>query len=349
MNKTLQHFKPIWISLIEILCLFVLGGVIMHVIKSKSEESKEYLYFFSVSPNTRVRFSHGNLQFNVALGEHLCADGTIQPGSWRFAEHQWDFVGDAEKGTVYYNGEKCNNAKLSNKYDGWIDLFGWGTSGYNQKYPYMTKTNTNKYGDGARDIAGTYYDWGVYNQIGSDTIGIWRTLTNDEWAYLFHERENAQLLFGMGCVNEVNGVIILPDNWECPKNIEFTPSTEKGLTWGKNFHKYECEENEYYYNGNADNYSHNKYTIEEWDKLEKNGAIFLPTTGYRHYYNHVEIDYIGSHGCYYASTQKCKQDEYGIDNLVYNLTFYDKWLIPQEQNYSRSNGYSVRLVKEISE
>lgn len=48
--------------------------------------------YFSVSPTTTVLFSPGNLQYTTN-GTHLCADGTTQTGTWRFAEHQWDIVG----------------------------------------------------------------------------------------------------------------------------------------------------------------------------------------------------------------------------------------------------------------
>ena len=179
---------------------------------------------YSVSPTRKVWFSAGNLQFNAAMGSHNRADGTTAPGTWRFAEHQWDFVGDAEKGTVYENGVKCDNALISSSYGGWIDLFGWATSGYRdlndphvrRYYPYSwendrIENDVNEYGYGPSsvyhqfqiytnyDLTGEYanYDWGVYNAIsnGGNAPGQWRTLLNQyssnystseitEWAYL---------------------------------------------------------------------------------------------------------------------------------------------------------------------
>ena len=82
---------------------------------------------FSVAPDKQILFSSGNLQFNAAQGSHSCADGSIQQGTWRFAEHQWDYVGDAENGNVYQNDVKSDNALISDTYDGWIDLFSWGS------------------------------------------------------------------------------------------------------------------------------------------------------------------------------------------------------------------------------
>ena len=73
---------------------------------------------FSVSPTQQVRFSRGNLQYNAALNSHATADGNTLQGTWRFAEHQYDIIGTA-------------NVNSSSNYNGWIDLFGWGTSGWN--------------------------------------------------------------------------------------------------------------------------------------------------------------------------------------------------------------------------
>ena len=89
---------------------------------------------FSVSDSTKVYFSQGNLQYQASTN------------TWRFAEHQFDIVG-------------FDNKNISEKYNGWIDLFGWGTSGYSGKNPYMTSTGYSDYGDGTNDIARTNYDW----------------------------------------------------------------------------------------------------------------------------------------------------------------------------------------------
>ena len=79
---------------------------------------------FSVSADQQVYFSQGNLQYQASTN------------TWRFAEHQWDYVGGTgasypydECGNVYANGVKCSNNEISSNYSGGIDLFGWGTSG----------------------------------------------------------------------------------------------------------------------------------------------------------------------------------------------------------------------------
>ena len=176
---------------------------------------------YSVSPTRKVWFSAGNLQFNAAMGSHNRADGTTAPGTWRIAERQWDYVGDASKGTVYENGVKCDNTLISSTYGGWIDLFGWATSGYRdlndphvrRYYPYSWENDriqngVNEYGYGPSVTSTGFnsainyhlmdeyanYDWCVYNAIsnGGNTPGQWRVLTNiysptvenREWYYL---------------------------------------------------------------------------------------------------------------------------------------------------------------------
>ena len=145
---------------------------------------------FFVSPTKRVIFSKGYLQFNPSLGTHTRADGTTAPGTWRFAEQQTDFI----------TGDTIVNAT----YDGWIDDFAWGTSGWSGSgatyyQPYDGYNSEDTYGipdsvgklfgpQGEYDLTGdyAYADWGVYNPIsnGGDKPGMWRTLTRDEFKSL---------------------------------------------------------------------------------------------------------------------------------------------------------------------
>ena len=213
----------------------------------------------------KVQFAQGNLQYQAS--SH----------TWRFAEHQYDIVGDATIGSVYENGVKSDNTAISGDYDGWIDLFGWGT-GIN---PTLATKEAGDY------LA--YSEWGN-NVIQNGTGYTWRTLTSEENVYLFHDRTNAATLFGLGSVNGVNGVILLPDDWTMPAGLSFTPSTTKGLGWNGT----------YYFNENADNYSHNTYTTAEWTVMESAGAVFLPAAGYR---EGTEVSLVGIAIDYWLATQ----------------------------------------------
>ena len=142
---------------------------------------------FFVSPTKRVIFSKGYLQFNPTLGTHTRADGTTAPGTWRFAEQQTDFI---ETDSI-----------VSATYNGWIDDFAWGTSGwsgsgatYYQPYDGYNYDGLSEIPDSVGKLFGpqgeyaltgdyAYADWGVYNPIsnGGDKPGMWRTLSPDEF------------------------------------------------------------------------------------------------------------------------------------------------------------------------
>ena len=129
---------------------------------------------FSVSANKKVYFSKGNLQYQASTN------------TWRFAENQWDRIG-------------TGNSNISSSNTGWIDLFGWGTSGYNHGatcyQPWSTSTtcsNYYAYGSSTNHLYNSTgkADWG-YNAIlnGGNQEKQWRTLTggdNGEWEYLLN-------------------------------------------------------------------------------------------------------------------------------------------------------------------
>ena len=235
---------------------------------------------FSVSPNHKVRFSKGNLQYQASTD------------SWRFAEHQYDYIGEA-------------NMNISDAYSGWIDLFGWGTG----NAPTKTSTSVSDYS--------SFIDWGM-NPVSNagNEAGLWRTLSKDEWLYLFHDRADYDKLFGWGKVAGVSGVILLPDNWVKPSGVSF---------WS-------------YSEGNAnDHISDNTYTVSQWQKMEDAGAVFLPAAGYR---DETRVIFSGLIGYYWSSTQ------YDSD-YAYILYFETTYLGPQDYYY-RGGGRSVRLVHVLT-
>ena len=277
---------------------------------------------FSVSPTKKVRFSKGNLQYNAALGTHQCADGTTKQGTWRFAEHQWDYVGNATEGTVYENDVKCNNALISSNYNGWIDLFGWGTSGWNSGakayQPWATSTNDKDYYPGnskENDLRGSYInaDWGVYNSIenGGNAPEMWYTLTYAENQYLLQERTNAENLVGKAIVNGVAGYVILPDEWSIPDGLQFQPSIS--------------------------DWSINHYTVEQWEQMEKNGAAFFPR-GKRRIYGTTIDDEDGE---YWTASRSINYIDLAaimmrLDESGYTIA-----------SGGRHNGHMVRLVQDV--
>lgn len=212
---------------------------------------------FSVNASRHVYFSQGNLQYQASTG------------TWRFAEKQWDYVGTQTPdvhgnygGTV--NGSDNNN--ISSIYNGWIDLFGWGTSGYplnNRHYQPWDSDDDLYYGpDGGNNgpDGGRLSDWGIYAiSNGGNQAVLWKTLTNYEWDYVFNTRSTSSgIRYAKAQVNNVNGVILVPDNWS----------------------------SSYYtlYNTNSStaSFSSNVINSSFWlNSLEANGAVFLPAAGHR--------------------------------------------------------------------
>ena len=262
---------------------------------------------FSVSSNTTVYFSPGNLQWSATNGgttqtSHTVAVGRTATGTWRFALHQWDVVGSG-------------NSQASLSYTGWIDLFGWGTSGYSIKYPYNTSRDTTGYATGTSDIASTNYDWGVFNSIynpitnSTDSPGTWRTLTHNEWDYLLNTRSTSSgIRYAKAVVNGMSGLIILPDNWR--SSVYALSSTN---TPGAAF-------------------TSNTITASNWATLESAGAIFLPAAGMR---NNTSVVDVGLQACYWTSSAVYTDAKMW---LVGNSTLLNSACV-------RYTALSVRLVK----
>ena len=176
---------------------------------------------FSVSETKKVYFSSGNLQYHCKNKE------------WRFAPLQYDIVGE-------------DNKKISEDYDGYIDLFGWGTG----NKPTLVSSNDIDYA--------TFTDWGTKIDDGN----VWRTLTKDEWTYIIEGRENSSEKYGVAEVAGMQGLILLPDGWVLPAGLSFNSGFASDE--GKRFYK-----------------EKNNYTSEDWQKMESAGAVFLPCSGYR--------------------------------------------------------------------
>ena len=285
---------------------------------------------FSISADAAVQFSQGNLQFNAAQGQHQRADGTISHGTWKLADTQLDFVG-------------TDNDNLAENYDGWIDLFGWGTSGFDNTAndPYAINFQPWASSDSSYYVSGMYeynrtgygpsynmqdmhlvgtsanYDWGVYNAIsnGGGQPGLWRVLSANEIRYLLQQRPNAELLHGLANVDGVKGLILLPDYWVLPQGVSFSPAR-------------------------TDTYS-NKYTLSDWAKMQSAGAVFLPMAGYR-YGVRTEERGLNSNGGYWTSTTWENDEEWHS----YEFTFYFDGIDSRYESW-RPTGNSVRLVQEV--
>ena len=181
---------------------------------------------------------------------------------WRFAPHQYDYIGKAnitvEEGTP----------ALADS----IDLFARSSNNPKTAFGLTVGWDYN-----CEDYWGDFLDWGT-NVINGEPAGTWRTLSESEWTYLFFSRTDADKLFGFTTVGDITGLVVLPDGWTTPQGVTFTPSTEHGLEYYKDG---------YYKAYNYDFSTRNVYTFADWLKMEAAGAVFLPAAGYR---THVAVD-----------------------------------------------------------
>ena len=257
---------------------------------------------FTINANgDKVRFSQGNLQYQATTR------------TWRFAEHQWDYVGDA-------------NSNIGAAYSGWIDLFGWGTG----NNPTLASENESDYG--------IFVDWGKNAIAGGGSPAIlWRTLTIDEWEYLLNKRANASTKKASGNVGGVHGLILLPDSWTLPSGCKFNACFASD--------REDWTHNSYTTNNlqilqdllqnmepEMEDWTHNSYTLAQWAKMEAAGAVFLPAAGNR---LGKGVYGVGSYGFCWSSTPNTEFDAYYVNlGSDYSGTINDL----------RCTGQSVRLI-----
>ena len=253
---------------------------------------------FSVAPGKQVYFSKGNLQATT--------ENKGESWTWSFATNQWDFVGNQ----VANNAIKGRSVVSDN---GTVDLFIWSIS--DQYYGIHVLENHFD----------PLVDWGN-NPIsnGGNQPNLWRTLTQDEWAYLLQTREDAANRYGFAKVNDIPGVVFLPDEWTLPSGLAFTPGATGTSTITGNWSEVAAT---------------NIYDINQWHAMEENGAVFLPAAGDR---NRTDVFADGYVGYYWSAT------------LVSNgtkaccIAFFNSSRFFQNYAFDRNEyGLSVRLVQDV--
>ncbi len=260
---------------------------------------------FTVDAGKTVKFSKGNLQATYNGSSWI----------WGFAEHQWDYIGNAA-GNTSINGNGTVSA------NGTVDLFGWvGASSTwtgAAQYGISNSTVTNNV-DGYGNVGGEAQKvvWGA-------TVGAgWRTLTSPEWLYLLNTRETGITVnstdharYTLAIINtdgtEVKGLIIFPDG--------YTGGTPAGVTWGTI---------------NAKSTYDTTCTSAGWTALEAAGCVFLPAAGYRTASNVTDA---GDGGGYWSCSS-------GTADKAIGPYFESNWMSIQYIS-SRKYGYSVRLVRD---
>lgn len=299
---------------------------------------------FSVSKaGGKVFFSKGNLQYIGSAGTPY----------WKFADNQYDYLGTT-------TGQNSNSATVDR------DLFGWGTSGWdNGNYFYQPYCTSNTkvspyvasigYGYGpkynnsvAYNLEGDYAnaDWG-YNAISNGSAtNKWRTMNHNEWVWLLGPNGNGSNpapIPGTNCRNSsyVNGTANARFTYATINTGKgsvngliifpdlYLAGTPTGVTWGviNNHSKYSTQ-----------------CTSTGWDALKESGCVFLPAAGRR---DGTSINYcndIEAKGLYWSSDRNAPQTAYCLRFGHY------KYIEPsQGGGIYRYLGYSVRLVTNYTE
>ena len=117
--------------------------------------------------------------------------------------------------------------------------------------------------------------------------------------------------YAKACVNNMNGVILLPDDWNSSQYTLFSTDTF-----------------------NAD-FVTNTISEAVWNRdLAPYGCVFLPCSGHRAY---TSVYNIGTYGGYWSSS-------YYDNTHAYDVNFDSSNLRPQGF-HERCVGYAVRLVR----
>ena len=309
---------------------------------------------FSVSDDLRVSIARSNLKCYTT--------DEWDSWSWSFMENPWDIVETTNLANANYVGATAIGLFCWGT-SGHSAFF--SDSHYGQYWqPYNTTNSRTDYGpieeiDGViynyKDLTGDYKngDWGV--EAGSiEGYSTWRTPTKNEYMYLFGLKNNtatgsksdldAALAssdsdpdhrysrrvnnWGIGKVNGVIGMIIVPDHFVDPTGGSFSfgymqpqsSSAPQPLSYK------------------------NTFSEEGWKPMEAAGAIFMPVAGVRsgtsftnsrtaRYWTSSMNETIGNA----SGNLECYQ--LGFNEYLYNLRVVRE---------NRGTGRAVRLVRDLN-
>lgn len=252
----------------------------------------------------------GSKKVRFALGNLQYQAST---GLWRFASDQWTYIGNAAGNTT---------SSSRSTQTAWIDLFGYGTSGVT--YDPTQYGGSGSYASG--NIYNTTNDWGV-NPIsnGGNQPNKWRTLSRDEFSYLLNDRislttANKLHIPSVTLFNGYKGTIILPDNYK------------DSLTEGSILNR----------TGWWDDLNGNTVSQDDWNRLAKGGAVFLPLCGVRSGKN-TTVSYVSNtrQGWYWTSQwSNYNSKPYIVSFNTGGESFWD--------THPASYGCAVRLVRDVN-
>ena len=228
-------------------------------------------------------------------------------GKWRLAPYQYHRCfkqnDEVEDGYANWMGD-----------DKWTEIFWWGAWTEGGR-PDLANDDTPEDYNVPLDADGNISAPCAYGKQ-------WTVLTDSEWEYLLNKRADAVAKRFGAVVEGVSGVLVLPDVWATPEGIppfvtEFDVNDEEDIP--------------------------NRYSAEEWLKMEAAGALFLPDG----------FNWMGSLGVFsfYYDYQTRTKDQNGIGVCMFYIphnSIYDPVSVKEEGNTGwpcAQTACEVRLVQ----
>ncbi|MBO4476391.1 MAG: hypothetical protein J5737_06700 [Bacteroidales bacterium] len=224
----------------------------------------------------KVVFAPGNLQAVLATKPKSNVPGTAS--EWRFAAHQYDAIGASMPGD---EREHSINSLQVPMVGDVIDLFAWvggDATGYTGDYAddmykcgilYPSGSDIDILTGTTDNYSGLLCDWGhnvINTPEGDYPADTWRILTKNEWYKVVLNRGCLRLRATItdGGNPVAYGYVLTPDQYEHPAGVpEFNKATKDKSSYLDS----SC--------------SDDVFTLEQWEKLEGAGCVFLPITNIR--------------------------------------------------------------------
>lgn len=216
---------------------------------------------FSIASNQKVKFSKGLLAATISSGPTNTYNYTAS--DWYILDKQYQVSAINDTYTNSQSTDYDANIGNTNIYFEWVGAsatyntyglnnfmcsMGSETLNYSSQTPYC--------GSNATETLKT--DWGSIPALTELYGEGFFTLTAGQWNYLLQTRSNASSKFASAKVNNIFGIILLPDSWTKPSKCSFTSGWQEPSS----------VVNIYTLGASGTN--------NAWCDMESAGAVFLP-------------------------------------------------------------------------
>ena len=305
---------------------------------------------FSISNTKQVSIARSNLSYRGS-----------ETYKWQLMKYPWTRI-------------EANDSVSEPTSASEIGLFGWATSGYSSNEPWNYSEDNTSYGPELSDGSiwePTSWDWGINNSIyayGGETafvVNYYRTPTIAEWMYLLGWKEvtvgetkttveddantKRYRKYGRAVIydgtNNIYGVVIVPDSWTDPQSTCYVGTSGSYFNNGNNA-TYGGMESTYGTSGKESSEATNYYTLGDWNKMERAGAIFLPASGNTYFKSGTrKVQKVNSAVRIWSSTGGASSNPSLVNERAYGIDLQASSMVKSDSD--RGKARSVRLVHDI--